>query len=86
MSVYGMSILAPLVRWIFVLGGIGLLADNLARTLFGPEFPGAPFLNRYNRRVGFEIVVLCFAVVIVRRVFVRVSAPHQRADVETLMG
>jgi hypothetical protein len=64
------------VRWIFVLGGIGLLADH-PEHCSDAKFPGAPFLNRYNRWVGFKIVVLCFAVVIVRRVFVRASAPRK---------
>jgi ubiquinone biosynthesis protein len=79
---YGMSILARLARWMFVLGGIGLLTDYLARTLFGREIRWRAILESVQSTGWFQIVLLCLAVVIVRRVLVRVSAP----DVETPMG
>jgi ubiquinone biosynthesis protein len=79
---YGMSILARLVRWIFVLGGVGLLADYLARTFLGREIPWRAVLESLQSMGWFQIAVLCLAVVIVRRVLVRVSAP----DVETPTG
>jgi ubiquinone biosynthesis protein len=83
---YAMSILARLVRWLFILGGIGLVADYVARTLFGREIPWRAVLEALQSTGWFQIMALCLAIVFVRRVLVRVNAPDRGADVETRLG
>jgi ubiquinone biosynthesis protein len=67
--------LSMLLRLVVILAGLGLVADFLAERWFGRQIPWSASLESVVSIGWFQIIILLVAVVIVRRVLIRVTAP-----------
>jgi hypothetical protein len=82
--------LSMLLRLAVILAGLGLVVDFLAERWFGRQIPWSAIVESVVSVGWFQVTVLLVAVVIVRRILMRVSQPdapqERRERVENMEG
>jgi hypothetical protein len=79
---YALSMVLRLAYMMVILGGLGFVANFVAERWFGRKLSWSAILEAAASVGWFGIVILLVAVVIIRSILARVSAPDQKPSSE----